>query len=277
MADNGFRPAGWNSKPDSQIPKAQLGTPKGAVSFNPADFDKLILQQGVRVKVYRSMLCPNVKSLDGGEHEIDCKLCNDNGFVDSNPITTMSVIQSQELEKIARAEGYWDGNSVAATFTRGIELQYFTLVELLDFTDIYYERVKRQAGSVDVLKYKACRINVIMDKTGRTYLPDSDYDIDENGSIRWKVDRGPSRGMIYSVHYECAQRFRAIQAMHVNRFVQDGRKSASVTMVKMPEQWKLQKEFLVKRRDKKGNSLSINLIRDPDDDQDSDYNQDTPE
>lgn len=271
MADNnGYRPPGWNSKADRSISKTQLGTPKGAVSFVPENFDKLITQQGVRVRVYRTMLCPNVKSIDGGEHEIDCKICTrGNGFVDTNPYETMAVIQSQELEKVARAEGYWDGNSVAATFARGIELQYFTLVELMDFTDIFFERVKRQQGSVDVLKYKACRVNVVMDSRGKTYLADADFDLDVNGSIRWRPDRGPARSQIYSVHYECAQQFRAITAMHVNRFVQDGRKSATVTMTKMPEQWRLQKEFLVKRRDKKGSELSVNLIRDPDDDQDS--------
>jgi len=258
------KPPGWNPKANAEIPKTQIGTPKGAVSFIPENFDKLILQQGMRVKVYRTMLCPNVKSIDGGEHEIDCKLCNGNGFVDSHPIQTMSIIQSQELEKVHKAEGYWDGNSVAMTFARGIELQYFTLVELCDFTDIFFERVKRQQGPVDVLKYKVCRVNVLMDKSGKFYQADTDFDLDPNGCIRWKAGRGPDPGTIYSIHYEAALQFRAIRAMHVNRFVQDGRKSANVTMTKMPEQWMLQKEFLVKRRDKAGNELSPNLIRDPD-------------
>lgn len=260
------KPPGWNSKPPVSVPKSQIGTPKGGVSFNVENFDKLILQQGMRVKVYRSFLCPGVKSIDGGEHQIDCKLCNGNGFVDSNPISTMCILQNQDLEKVHRPEGYWDGNSVSATFTRGIELQYFTLVELLDFTDIFFERIKRQKGPVDVLKYKACRVNVLMDSSGKTYLSDSDFVIDVNGSIRWVAGRGPDSGTIYSVHYECAQQFRAIHAMHVNRFVQDGRKSSDVKMVKMPEQWVLQKEFLVRRVDRQGNDLSPNLIRDSDED-----------
>lgn len=260
------KPPGWNPKPNVQVGKAQLGTPKGGVTFNVENFDKLITQQGMRVKVYRTMLCPNVKSIDGGEHEIDCKLCNGNGFVDSHPISTMAIIQSQELEKVHKAEGYWDGNSVSMTFSRGIELQYFALVELCDFTDIFYERIKRQQGPVDRLKYKACRINVVLDKNGKFYQVDSDFELDSTGSIRWKPDRGPNPGVIYSIHYESAVQFRAIRAMHVNRFVQDGRKAAEITMTKMPEQWMLQKEFLVKRRDKAGNELSPNLIRDPDED-----------
>lgn len=266
--NNPPKPPGWNSKPNTVIPKTQLGTPKGAVSFVPEKFDALILQQGVRVKVYRTMLCPNVKSIDGGEHEIDCKLCNGNGFVDSNPISTMAVIQSQELEKVHKAEGYWDGNSVAATFARGIELQYFTRVDLCDFTDIFFERVKRQQGPVDVLKYPACRINVLQEKSGKYYLVDTDFQLDSNGSIRWLPNRGPLTGTIYSIHYEYTQVFRSIRAMHVNRFVQDGRKSNDVTMTKMPEQWMLQREFLIKRRDRTGKELDVNLIRDPDDDQD---------
>ena len=260
------KPVGWNSKPAVKVPKSELGSSKGRVQLKPEKIQDLINQQGVRVKVYRSMLCPNVKSIDGGEHEIDCPICHGNGFADLRPICTVAFIQTQDLTKVHNAEGYWDGNTVAATFLPGIELQYFTLVELPDFTDIFYERIKRQQGPIDNLKYKALCVNVVLDSDGKEYFAGNDFDIDVNGSIRWKVDRGPLPGTIYSIHYEMTVQFRAIKAMHVNRFLQVSARSTDVEMTKQPEQWMLQKEFFVKRKDAQGNELNANLIRDPDED-----------
>ena len=44
--------------------------------------------------------------------------------------------------------------------------------------------------------------------------------------------------------------------MHINRFAQvPDRSTGKVAQVKMPEQWMLQKEFLIIRRDKYGNEI----------------------
>lgn len=258
------KPPGWQTKPPVQIPKADSASRKGIVNLRPEEFDRLIKAQGVRVNVYRTLLCPNLKSIDGGEHEIDCKVCRGNSFIDVKPITTWAFIQNQDLEKVHVAEGDWDSNAVSASFLSGIELQYFTLVELCDYTDIFYEVVKRQRGNVDVLKYRACTVHVIIDATGKEYLAQTDWDLDPNGSIRWLPNRGPETGVLYSVHYEFKAQFRAIKAMHVNRFIQAGLKSQNITFVKAPEQWLLQREYFVKRKDRKGNALDPNLIRDPD-------------
>lgn len=258
-------PPGWNSKPPKVVPKSVLGTPKGAVSLSPEKYEALIKQQGVRVRVWRSATCPNVKDISSAQHEIDCKICNGgHGFVDVLPIETIAVIQNQALEKLQNVEGVLDGNTVAATFQLGVELQYFTLVELCDFTDIFYQLVKRQRGAIDVLNYKACRVNFVMDSSGKMYQQDSDFILDENGCIKWNAGKGPTPETIYTIHFEVAQQFRAIRAIHVNRFTQDGRKSDSVKFIKMPEQWVLQRSYLVDRKDRTGNELSSNLIRNKD-------------
>lgn len=257
-------PPGWNPKAPVKVPRSS--TPDRArVALRVEEYDTLIKQQGVRVKVYRTMLCPNVKSIDGSEHEIDCKVCRGSGFVDLRPIDTWAFIQSQELEKLVNPEGLVDGNSVAATFLRDIELQYFTLVEICDHTDVFFERIKRQAGDVDVLKYQAKCVNAVVDQDGKEYFPQIDFTLDPNGSIRWKEDRAPGAGTIYSVHYEMTLKFRAVRALHVNRFGQKI-ESQNIEMVKMPEQWMLQKVFFVDRTDRNGNALAPNLIRDPDED-----------
>lgn len=244
-----------------KLPFNQAPSQRGKVNLRPDDLNNLVLQQGVRVRVYKTTFCPNVKSIDGAEHEIDCPLCLGNGFIDKNPIECIAFIQSQGLEKIHEVNGYWDGNSVSATFERGISLQYFTLVELVDFTEMFIERIKRQAGDTDRLKYSAKCVHLLVDSTGVEYHQGRDFTLGEYGDIKWKVGKGPSIDTVYSINYDAAIQFRAIQAMHVARFGQIQRNDG-VEMLKLNEQWMLQKEFLVERKDKLGAPLPPNQIRD---------------
>jgi len=248
---------GW--APKTQVVRDLKGDQRERVDLEPSKFDTLVQQKGVWVKVYRTMYCPQVKSIDGAEHEINCKICNGSGFLDVKPFNTLVFLQNQALEKMPFAEGFVDGNTVAATFMKGVELQYFTLVELVDFTEIFYERVKRSEGKVDVLKYKPCNINTLMDSFGKDYVLGSHFTIDPNGNIKWRANKGPKPGTIYTIHYEAAVQFRATRAMHTNRFTQVRLKDKSLH-VKMNEQWLLTKEFLVKRKDLAGNEMLPNPI-----------------
>lgn len=267
MADsNKPMPPGWSVKPPTTVSPSSIPS-KGRVDFDISKFDNFIQQKGIRVKVFRSVMCPNVKSIDGGEHNIECPLCLGAQFIDVAPIETLALTQADALDKRRDAEGLYDKNTVRMTFARGIELQYFTLVELCDFTDIFFERIKRQRGQIDVLKYRACCINVLIDSNGKQYYQGQDFILDPNGSISWVPNKGPMHGQIYSVHYNMKKQFRAMQAIHVDRYTQILDKSqpnGQIQMVKMPEFWVLQKEYFVERKDLKGNPLSPNLIRDPD-------------
>lgn len=254
---NGTEP--WRSK-DSKV---VIGVDSfERVDLNPVAFDRLVKQKGTRVKVFRTTYCPNVKSVDSAEHEINCQLCNGSGFIDRHPIHTLATIQSQDLEKQSHLEGLVDGNSVASTFLVGIELQYMTLVELQDFTDIYIQRVLRNPNILirkDVLKYTACKVNFVIDSTGKEYYIDTDYVIDRDGDLSWVLNRGPALGAVYSIHYEASVQFRAVKAMHVNRFTQR-KVGVNTEFVKLNEQWLLEKEFLVRRRSK---ATGADLVQGP--------------
>lgn len=246
----------WNVKTEKTFRQKPLA---GQAYLDPQQFNDLIKSKGVRVKVYRTVYCPNIKSVDAAEHEINCTLegCNGSGFLDRHPIETLAFIQDQVLENLVLPEGHLDGNSVAITFLQGIELQYFTLVELMDFSDIYMQRIKRSTTSIDALKYNALRINMIVDKAGIEYYQCIDCDIDPSGNIHWKTGRGPVAGTIYSVHYEAAVQYRVTRAMHVNRVSQIKSKEG-ISHIKFPEQWLCTKEFLVKRKDINGNDIQPN-------------------
>lgn len=254
---------GWKKKQEFREPATREKI-RGKVNLRAEDFDTLVDQQGVRVKVYRTMFCPNVKSVDGGEHNIDCQLCQGNEWLDVSPLCTVAFLQTQDLEKLHKAEGYWDANTVSATFLQGVEVQYFTLVELLDHTDIFFQRIKRSRGDIDRLKYTAKCVNALIDAQGNTYEAGADFELTEDyGDIRWLDGRGPGRDVIYSVHYDALVQFRATKAMHVNRFAQI-QEGAEIVHKKMNEQWQLTKEYLVDRKNAQGDSLNPNLLRDED-------------
>lgn len=231
-------------------------SPRERVDLNPFAFSRLIEQKGVDCCVYRTMYCPNVKSVDGAEHNFDCTACNGSGFIDFDPIKTKVFIQAQELDKMPKEEGFVDGNTVQMSFPIGVELQYFTRIDLEDFTDIFFQRVLRTEGSdVDVLKYSALRVNGLIDRDSVRYYADKDFKINKEGNIEWLTGgTKPADNTPYSIHYEAKQQYRATRAAHVNRFTQY-KIDSRIEFIKMPEQWYTAKEFMPKREDLDGNEL----------------------
>jgi len=254
---NTKRQPGWN-KTEPKVIK-DLGYTK-RVGFRPEEFDRLIDQHGVKVRVYVSTYCPRVKSIDGAEHEIDCPLCGGTGFIDVKPICTRALLQNQTLEKLGNVEGFVDGNTTMATFPIGIELQYFTLIELVDHTEIFFQRVVRSDTDIDKLKYHAKRVNAIIDYVGNSYEEGSNFKIDPSGHILWIGSNRPAENTIYSIHYEAAVQFRTTRAIHTNRFSQVKDEKGNYTQVRFQEEWVLTKEFLVRRMDVNGQEILQNNI-----------------
>lgn len=255
-------PPGWNNKPAKEVPAGQIST-KARVNLNAAAFDELVKQQGVQVKVYRTLLCPRVKSIDGAEHELECPICRGSQFYDTKCIDTMAFIQGQQGDFETSSEGVIDQFSATGTFLQGVNLQYFTLVEVVGHFDSFIERIKRQSGPSDVLKYKAVDIQVVVDYNGREYYLGNDFLFDQNCNVTWKPGKGPPTGMIYSIYYTLPLQFRAVKALHVNRFAQT-KDGGNIKFVRMNEEWLLQKVYQPERKDSKGNVLSPNRIRDTD-------------
>jgi len=255
-------PPSWKPRTNKVLPASNFNN-TGRVNLRVQDFDRLLQQKGVRVNVYRSMFCPNVKSIDGSEHDIECPLCSGSQFIDLDPIVTLAFLNTQSNENPELPEGIHGTDIIYATFARGIELQYMTLIELCDFDDVYFQRIQRQSGQTDKLKYRASCINVVVTGDGTRYYQDNDFNLDQNGNIKWKIGKGPSEHVIYSIHYQMKKQFRAIKSQHVERYTQL-QTSEGIEMVKLPEQWILQKDYLVERKDLgTGDALSEDQIYDP--------------
>ncbi len=229
------------------------------VELDPVKLDMLIETQGVRVKVYQTMLCPNVKKIDSGEHEIDCKLCKGIGFIDHNFQQTWGFIQSQTLIREFAKEGVWDDQNVACTFQTDIEVQYFAKIELMDFTTTFYELIQRQEGELDRLKYPAFSIQTLIDQHGVQYTYQKHFVLTESGDVKWiNGFERPSIGTIYTIYYTYPITYRAVNAMHVNRFSQVAKKLDHKEPVQLNQQWLLKRDYLLTRQDLDGNPLKPN-------------------
>ena len=185
---------------NKRLPKKRDFSIKAPYSeFKFAELDQLIQDKGVRVRVYKTMLCPNLKSL-GGYHETRCKMC-DNGFVDLDPIESWSSFANLASKTKLDKEGLWDDQSVDATFISGVELNYFAKVELIDYTTTFTETIKREKGEVDILKYSADSVNLLLDADGKRYYEGTDFKISPTGDVQWTLANAPEENIFYSVHY----------------------------------------------------------------------------
>jgi len=311
-----------------------------APDISVVDMDTFLFQQGIRVKVYKTLWCPNRKSIDGAEHQITCPLCKGTEFIDLDPIDTFAGLQSQTQEQLINPDdlGYnWKEQTVLATFSSGIELSYYTKVELTDYTNVHKELVQRQPGDIEViasftptsytastgflvvpdsvdvnqivigdifvdstgarfvirgniintegsksftirknqtvstaigatirredidrLQFKAFCIDITIDEDGERYYEGKDLEIDRNGDIRWLSSTGarkPADKKIYSIHYNTTVAYRAIRAIHSNRFGTESEKTAKAKVAEYPQQWVLKKLFLFKKEDSESGQL----------------------
>jgi len=247
---------------NKKIPKTKSFDPKfNTISLNPAKVNQMIEDQGVRVRVYRTVLCPNRKSIDSAEHEINCSICKTkDGFIDLEPVETWAFVGNQDLTKQFNVEGAWDEQGVVMTFPTGVEVFYWAKIELMDFTTPMIELVQRQDGDIDNLKYPAHSVNVLIDIDGVRYYQDTDFQVGVNGNIQWIEVRRPDKGKIYTLHYNYPVTFRAVNAVHINRFSQLGAKRDHKEPIELPQQWNCKRDFLIERKDLDENLLTPNKI-----------------
>lgn len=324
-----------------QVPDVQNFNPSMAPPYiKVKDLNTMIFQQGVRVRVYKTLWCPNRKSIDGAEHEVDCKLCRGSEFIDVKPIESFCFLQAQTKENQINPENvgynYEEGISFGS-FIGGVELSYYTKVELVDYAEEHKQLVQRQvtgtaflgpftpvsysastgiltipdvidaylinvndifvdgsgarfpicgditvedgsksfkigknktvsliAGAtilrpnIDRLQYKAVDIVYLMDDNGITYDLNNDFVIDRNGDIQWLSGSGtrkPADKSIYTVLYYSNVAFRAIRAMHSNRYGTDNAQGTDATTIEYPQQWVLKKLFLFRKTDSESGQL----------------------
>lgn len=120
------------------------------------NFNSLVYSKGVRARVYRTLFCPNVKSIDGMEHDINCKLCGGSEFIDVDPIETQMFVQGHKREFNINPQDIgsnWEEQTVIASFLNTTEVSYFTRVDLLDYSELFKDVVQRQESTQTILSF----------------------------------------------------------------------------------------------------------------------------
>lgn len=240
--------------------------------------DSLINDLGVRVKIFKSTLCPNMKSLETLDHDINCTVCNNN-MIDFDCHESIAMFQQQTLQEQFTVQGSFHIDEIMVSFLAGESLQHFTRIDLLDFEEDFFELIQRQESTtIDRLKYSACSIIAVFvirsDVLIRFHFG-SDFTLDVNGDIKWLGLNKPNDREIYSVYYKYHPVFRAIKAVHRDRYSQFNLRPDQIkapkktingkTYVKLPETWILKRDYLLERRDLQNALLANNTFYNPND------------
>lgn len=254
-----------------------------SVGINPDAVDQLVKDLGVRVRVYKSTICPNMTSLESVDHDINCKACN-NSMIDFCPKDTLAMFQQQDLQQQFKMQGTFHLDECMVSFLSGVTLQQYSRVDLLDFKEDFFELIQRQEGTnIDRLKYPSCEVLglfTVSNNITTQYFYGADFVFDINGDIEWIGAHKPADRQIYSIYYKYHPIYRAIKAVHRDRFSQWNLRPEDIDAphligpdkkcyVKLPECWILKRDYLVERRDMSLNLLSANTLYDPNEEQGS--------
>lgn len=226
----------------------------GRVDFDPREYDKLIEDQGVRVKVTPTVLCPNRTSLEGNNHVLDCPVCLGQGHVDlcSGYKECWAFIQSIKMDKKFVIEGIFDLRDAQITFPSTVRVSYMYKVELVDHATLFNQIVKKTAADTDILRYPpAAGLNyesaeyLLVDSEGETYAKGTDFRIVDQ-TIKWLTANRPGTGSLFSFLYPAIPTFRVLELLHDTRFYYSALRSPVKKATDMPQQAIIRLDFITK-------------------------------
>lgn len=223
--------------------------------------DQLIKDLGVRIRLYKSTLAPNMTSLESMDQDVNDKT-SENNMVDFDCVETVALFQQQDLVDQFKVQGTFHIDEVLITLLSGQTTAPFAKIEILDFEEDFYELLQRQAlTSIDRLKYKACSVlgAFSYDKNTQVYIRyyyGTDFVL-EDGDVKWISAHKPADKQIYTIYYKYHPVYRIQKAVHRDRFSQYNLRPDAIkaphktingsTYVKMPETWVAKRDYLITR------------------------------
>lgn len=183
---------------DNRYAKRKHAKP-GAVDFIPKEFDNLLEDQGTRVRITPSMLCPNRTSLTDTNHVLDCPVCFGDEVVDlpNECQETWCSVTGINLDKRFEVNGIFDIKDAKMTFKAGVRVYYWYKVEVLDFASIYNQLIMRGSDNFDATRYDTtanCDTPVFcIDSAGMKYTVNEHFKMEGRG-IRWLTTSRPAQG-----------------------------------------------------------------------------------
>jgi hypothetical protein len=226
----------------------------GRIELIRKDFENLIEDQGARVRVTPSILCPNRTSLGDTNHVLKCQICGGDEAIDlpNEAVEAWAFIQAIKFDKQFQVQGIWDLKDAMISMMPEIRLYYWYKIEIIDFASVYNQLISRGTGDKDRLRYKPAEITTdtpyyIIDSAGTTYKKEKHYKI-VGQDIEWRTVVRPSTGKLYSFAYPVLPTFRVLELMHENRYYYETfkRPANDKAPIQMPQQAVIRWDYLAK-------------------------------
>lgn len=229
--------------------------------LDPEEFNAQIAEHGIRVLHEKITLCPNYRGeSDSGVHVLDCPLCHGSNFIHFDPQEIWGLFQQNSLVQNFFTQGWWDRGTALLTTPTHLEgessqpifLNYFDKITLLDFEERFHELIHKSKGNLDKLKYPVVDVNFLR-TTYKEYHKHKDFDVTDDGYIKWKSDNHPSYDMyqevgeLFTVSYLRRPIYRVLEIMHEGRYSQYNFKKATRVASRYPQQVLIKKDFLIQR------------------------------
>lgn len=240
------------------------GTPKNLPDpqLDPIAFEQLIHQRGLRWKHYRATQCPNIKSLETGIHDPNCRQC-ENGQIFYGGAIVHGLNMQYKLEKLYESQGAWDLGNGVVTFSAyaddedgnpgmgpAIDLQPFDKLICLDYSFRWSEVIEHSPTGIDRLRYPALTVEYVATKD-KVYYIDEDFIINEVGYLKWTGQNQPlydqlnSLGEIFTVAYTAQPVFYVIQLIYEIRATKAfDQTTGAITAVRLPQQVLIRRDYL---------------------------------
>ena len=228
--------------------------PFQSVSFDSEAFDALLRSQGVPLIHFEAMPCP-VGLVDIGDnrrpHE-DHENCSNGMVYERVGQVTVSFIGNPKNSRIEDA-GIIDGSTVTVTLPRSYDDNPDKQVSVLPYDRVYlsddtivvphWQRFRAHETGRERLQFPAHSVVRVKDSNGKSY-DNGDFTVDKKGQIVWGESGGPPPGTICSVRYNYRPYWYVSRLLHEIRVTQSENMVGDRTVVRMPQNVVLAREFI---------------------------------
>lgn len=127
----------YPKSPTSMGPFMPLNIPDS--SMNEASFEQLLANRGIRFLHKKATPCPNMKTLNSGQHDPNCRICDHDNFIYYKSKEFWGTFIGNTIQKIFEYQGVWDIGATMLTvptmYPDGDEADFNTMDKLvmLDF------------------------------------------------------------------------------------------------------------------------------------------------
>jgi hypothetical protein len=245
------------------------GSKPSRVDLKPEEFENLIEDQGIYVRLTPSILCPNRTDLGDTNHVLDCPLCFGDQVIDSpeNAVETWAFIQGIKSQKDLQIQGIYDMKDATITTKQAVKMYYWYKIEVLDFSAVYNQLLKRGTGvNTDRLRYAPAKQGsapltvagdqvletqapdvpyICIDNTGKRYEIGKHYKIQDR-TLTWVTGNRPASGSLYSLIYPVLPTFRVLELLHEHRYYYVSFKRTDKVPVHLPQQAVIRWDYLAR-------------------------------